>query len=315
MRIEHHSLRWLAWKLHVKPEDLVTLDAALADHYQPFEKVVKGKLRPLLKPSKTLRLILRRMRRRLLAPLPVEDFVHGCIARRSPYTNALVHVGQRNVASIDVKDFYPSIDPFMVYRVWRERVGLGPRLAGFCTRITTLRFSLPQGSPTSDALANQAMCALDQELKAIAASLNLRLTRYLDNVDFSGVNARDAIGPAVAAINAQGLAVRHKKVFNAGPSASHVVTGYTVNGKTAPSAPRSQRDKARAAVHRLICAAQRGEDTQKLEASVRGHLSHLRLSNKGAVKRLQRQLDAAGISLSPVSSTATRSRRPRQFSD
>jgi hypothetical protein len=275
----------------------------------PFEKVIKGKKRPLLNPSKTLRFVLRRMRRRLLAPLPVEDFVHGCIAGRSPYTNALVHVGQRNVASIDVKDFYPSIDPFRVYQVWRHRVGLGPRLAAFCTRITTLKFSLPQGSPTSDALANQSMWAVDQEIKAIAASLDLRLTRYLDNIDFSGARAREAIGPTIATLQADNLAVRHKKVFNAGPSASHVVTGYTVNGKTAPSAPRSQRDRARAAVHRLICAAQRGEETQKLEDSVRGHLSHLRLSNKGAVKRLQRQLDAAGLSLSRAPLPAARSRR------
>lgn len=297
MPIERHSLRWLAWKLHVDPSVLAAIDAEISAHYHPFQKVVKGKTRDLLKPSTTLRFVLRRMRKRLLAPLPVEDFVHGCVAGRSPYTNALVHVGQPNVSSIDVKDFYPSLDPIMVYRAWRERVGLGPRLAAFCTRITTLKFSLPQGSPTSDALANQIMWSVDQKIKAIAAELDLVPGRYLDNIDYSGVRTREAIGPTIAALRAEGLAVRHRKVFNAGPSSPHVVTGYTANGKTKPSASRSQRDKARAVVHRLVCARRRGEDTRKLEASVRGHLSHLRLSNEGTVQRLERQLQTAGISL------------------
>ncbi len=298
MKTEHHSIRWLAWKLHVSPDLLKVLDAEIGDQYDPFPLTKNGKTRDIDNPSNALKLVQRRLRR-LLNGLPLADFVHGCVSGRSPFTNAMCHVGQRRVASVDIRNFYPTVDPFMVYRVWRERVGLGPRLAALCTRLTTVDFHLPQGAPTSDALANHVLREVDERIQEIAAALDLIPSRYLDNIDLSGNRASEAIGRVIDALRAEGFSVRHKKTFVVGPSSSHVVTGYTTNRPDVPSVGRKQRDKARAVVHRLICARRRTEPTEDLENQVRGHLAHLMVSNPGTVARLRRQLNQEAISLKP----------------
>ena len=56
----------------------------------------------------------------------MQDFVHGCVKNRSPLTNARTHCKQVSVASIDIRDFYPSVNYNMVYRLW-ERAGLGTK--------------------------------------------------------------------------------------------------------------------------------------------------------------------------------------------
>jgi hypothetical protein len=40
---------------------------------------------------------------------------------------------QRNVASVDVKNFFPSVTPQMVYLIWRDVAGFGPKPAALLT--------------------------------------------------------------------------------------------------------------------------------------------------------------------------------------
>ena len=116
---ERYSLRWLAWTVGVPLPVLKELSRNPGPHYHPYTKVSGDKRRRIDNPDKQLKAVQRHIRRRLLAPLPVADFVHGCIKDRSPLTNASPHLHQAHIASIDIKNCFPSITHDMVYAFWK----------------------------------------------------------------------------------------------------------------------------------------------------------------------------------------------------
>jgi hypothetical protein len=137
---------------------------------------------------------------------------------------------------------------------------------------------------------------LDCELEQLARNLKLRASRFVDNIDFSGERTREAIGPTIECLARSGLAVRKKKVFNAGARRAHVVTKYNVNGGT-PSLSKSFRDNVRAACHHTILAKRRGESIVQQLKSLRGRLAYVRMTNPGTADYLTRKLKDAGIAL------------------
>ena len=183
-----------------------------------------------------------------------------------------------------------------IYGLWL-RLGYGPRLASLLTRLTTRAGHLPQGAPTSDALANHVLAAVDDRLIAIAEAFDLKLSRYLDNIDLSGTHTREAIPLVIGLLREHGYAVRHKKTFNAGPRSARVVTGYTVNSLRAPSVARAEQRRIRSATHELIQKRRAGQPTTELAERLRGRVAHLRRTNPGAAAGTERQLAAAGIDL------------------
>ena len=292
---DRHSLRWLAFTLGVPVPVLVSLAEDPASHYSPFRVIRGQKSRLIDNPDRTLKEVQRRIRAKLLAIQPLPDFVHGCVKERSTFTNAWPHRGQARIASIDIRDFYPNVDFNKVYRLWRK-LRFGPKLASILTKLTTTRGCLPQGAPTSDALANLVLRPVDDEIRAIADTLDLSLSRYLDDLALAGSRSRECIPLVIDVLHREGFSVRHKKTFNAGPRRAHTVTGYNVNGSR-PSVPKAYRMRVRASVHHLIIATQRGEITKQAVESLKGRLAYVRKSNPGTAIRLEKQLANAGISL------------------
>ena len=298
----HYSGRWLAYEvLHLPHKLLRILDAELRPHYNPFDLNPKNgkKARRIDNPDEPLKLVQRRIRTRVLVHVPLSDIAHGCVSGRSALTNASIHCGQSHLASVDVKDFYPSVTEQMIYAVYRYEIGFTHRIAAMLTRLTSYIGYLPQGAPTSDALANIVMKPVDREIERIAERLNLKSSRYLDNIDLSGdERAREAIKFVIDALRKHGLQVRHKKVGHAGPGSRRMVTGYLTHGEM-PSVPKGGRDRVRAAVHRLIVwhRARPGQRNTELETKARSSLAYLRQTNARAVLKLESQLEDAGILL------------------
>jgi hypothetical protein len=287
MSQERYSLDGLARQLAVDSNLLLALAQDPGTHYQPFFSIQRDKKPRLIdNPDEALKLVQRRIRETLLAPLPLPDHVTGCVKGCSPLKNASRHLGSSNVASVDVKNFYPSITSNAVFRFWR-RQGFGQRLASLLTKLTTRGGHLPQGAPTSDALANHILSPIDDEIERLAKELDLSPSRYLDNIDLSGHRAVEAIAPLVKAIQREGLAVRHKKVFNARRSRRQTVTGFTVNSGERPSIARKAQRQVRAAAHQLMQIKKKGLTDPRLENSLRGRIAHLRVTNPGAARRVE----------------------------
>ena len=75
------------------------------------------------------------------------------------------------------------------------------------TKLTTTRGRLPQGAPTSDALANLVLHSVDDEVEAIAQDLDLTVSRYLDNLDLAGPRSRECIPLVIGALQRDGFSV------------------------------------------------------------------------------------------------------------
>ena len=169
-----------------------------------------GKPRLLEAPKTRLKAIQRRILREILTPVPVHDRAHGFVAGRSCLTGAQVHAGEAVVATFDLAAFFPSVGAPRVHGIFRSLGypwSVARALTGLCTtrtpnsvidRLSTasaessaLRATygmrhLPQGAPTSPALANLLTWRLDQRLHGLARAAGANYSRYADDLAFSG---------------------------------------------------------------------------------------------------------------------------------
>ena len=99
--------------------------------------------------------------------------------------------------------------------------------------LLTLQDRLPQGAPTSPAIADLVLRPVDEQVHAAAQRLGVRVTRYVDDFAFSGPS-RDGLLKLRAVIERElrtvGLAVNHSKDTLAGRGRRQVVHGLVVNG-------------------------------------------------------------------------------------
>jgi RNA-directed DNA polymerase len=159
-------------------------------------------------PKQRLREAQRRLYEALLRHVPVHAAAQGFVRGRSTLTHARQHVGHAWVLRLDLAQFFCHIARPRVQGVF-AMLGYAPAvarcLAALCTnRVPTnvlqaaphgplpwsqrLLFRdahLPQGAPTSPALANLVAFGLDVRLAALARKLGATYTRYADDLTFS----------------------------------------------------------------------------------------------------------------------------------
>jgi RNA-directed DNA polymerase len=180
-------------------------------HYRVLAKRF-GRVRLIEAPKPRLKQLQQRILDGILRQVPAHDAAHGFRRGRSIISFATPHVGQRVVLKIDLEDFFPSISSRRVVAICRT-IGypdeVASLLAGLCTNAAPEsvwqeleaesgswqtggaqgRYSkahLPQGAPTSPALANLCAYRMDCRLSGLASSVNAVYTRYADDLVFSG---------------------------------------------------------------------------------------------------------------------------------
>jgi hypothetical protein len=70
------------------------------------------------------------------------------------------HARKEAVLALDIRNFFPNIRPERVTKVF-ERLGYPGEAAKILTRLTTYKHQLPQGPPTSPAIANLCIPRID----------------------------------------------------------------------------------------------------------------------------------------------------------
>ncbi len=234
-------------------------DIPILQHYR-YVFVPKKTSAPRLieSPKPKLMAIQRRILREILDCVPVHDAAHGFVSGRSCLSAAQMHAGENIVVSVDLKDFFLNTRLARVHHIFRSLGypwAVARALTGLCSTCTPLSVfarvaavqrhdwltqkvyqspHLPQGAPTSPALANLAAWHLDARVLGLAKSFGARYTRYADDLAFSGDEGfARKIRPFLAGIadiaKSEGFVLNERKTRIMRRTGCQRVTGIVVN--------------------------------------------------------------------------------------
>jgi retron-type reverse transcriptase len=313
----------LAWLADVRSLERTVADEKLRNYRYHYVPRGGGLPRLLEAPKARLKEIQRWILHAILDHVPPHDAAHGFTRGRSVVTHARRHTGQVAVLRLDLKDFFASITAGRVFGIYRT-LGYGAPVAHVLTGLSTnaipqsvwLRVPgpadphliqprfwlgrqlatphLPQGAPTSPALANLAAFGLDRRLAGLAATMSLSYSRYADDLTFSGSaqlrRRRGRFEALVAEIAAEeGFAVnRGKSALHVAASRQHVC-GVVVNVR--PNVARSEYDELRAIIHNAARhgpASQNRTGVEDFAAHLRGRISWVAALNPARGEKLSR---------------------------
>jgi hypothetical protein len=279
------------------------------------------------RPKPRLKQIQRRILHEILDLIPTHDASHGFTRGRSVRSHASEHTGQFVVVRLDLEDFFASIAAGRIYGIFRT-AGYPEAVAHCLTALTTTTVPsslwrtlprpadpahvgshyrlgrqlatphLPQGAPTSPALASLATFRLDRRLAGLASSLESSYTRYADDLTFSGsarlLRAADTLRRAVAEIaREEGFTVNDHKSMLATRAGRQRVCGVVVNERL--NVPRDEYDLLKAILHNSRVhgpASQNRDAVPDFRAHLLGRISWIGSLNPGRGERLRRQFTA-----------------------
>lgn len=282
-----------------------------------------GKVRLLEAPKQHLRGMQRRILAEILNRIPVHENVHGFVRGRSIQSFAAPHVNRAVVLRMDIEDFFPSFSGRRIQAFFRT-VGypeaVADILGGLCTNAMHLRRwsgqdsdalrapsrevrelygrpHLPQGAPTSPALANLCCYRLDCRLQGLAESAGATYTRYADDLAFSGdgdfARRVGRFSTSVAAILLEsGFAVNHHKTRIMRRSVRQKLVGLVTNERL--NVPREEFDRLKATLTnciRLGWHSQNREGHGDFRAHLAGRVGFFESVNEAKGLRLRRLLN------------------------
>jgi hypothetical protein len=204
-------------------------------------------------------------------------------------------VSREVVICMDIDDFFPSVD-FRRVAGFLRAIGYSREVASAIANLTTVTPDdvpgavadwcrdiplLPQGAPTSPALANAICWRMDKRLTALARKFGGDYTRYADDLTFSGgedmaANAGKLIALVRRIVKTEGLALNEKKTRVMRRGRQQRVTGVVVNEKTNVS--RREFDLLKAILHNCIKhgpASQNRENVPDFREHLRGRIAHV----------------------------------------
>jgi len=281
-------------------------DAKLLHYRYTWVPKRRGGHRLLAAPKPRLRNVQRRILHGILDQVPAHAAATAYRPGGSVRGFAAPHTGRHVVLRMDFEDFFASTRGPRVVGLFRElgypdSVVAG--LAGLCThrvpasvtrhcprnsaerseeRWRSLKrlqdWNLPQGAPTSPALANLCSFRLDLRLTAAATSIGARYTRYADDLAFSW---NEDVFPSISGLislieqiaHDEGYSVRRSKTRVMRRSNRQVLAGTVVNDRVHVS--RREREQLEAILTNCIRYGPESQNWAALphfEAHLRGRI-------------------------------------------
>ena len=216
----------------------------------------KGGRRLLMEPKESLMITQRRILETVVNEIPLHEAAHGFREGRSIRSYAEPHCGKQVVVRMDLGDFFPSISAARVTGVFEQcgyRRKVARILAGLCTHeppgeVAKMARHLPQGAPTSPALANAVAYRLDCRLAGLAEKVGMVYTRYADDLAFSGERVGRFFCDLVnVIILEEGFLINPRKTRVMKSSQRQRLAGVVVN--VHPNVSRVEFDRLKAVLH------------------------------------------------------------------
>lgn len=301
------KLAWLTHRFNQTdgPED------EKESHYTYHWTPKRNGFRLIEAPRPFLKMAQQQILWEILDQVPVHPAAHGFVNGHSPVTNAEPHTGKRVVVKFDLENFYASVKFSRVVSIYRS-FGYSREAALWLARLTTsvipanlpfpagslrplipyLSRHLPQGSPTSPALANLSAYSLDVRLSGLARSFNAEYTRYADDLTFSGDeqflrSLRVFIPLVEQIIRSERFQINQNKRRILRNNQQQKVTGVVVNEHT--NVPRKEFDLLKAILTNCIRqgpVSQNREQHPDFASHLRGRIAHVQQLNPNRGQRL-----------------------------
>lgn len=310
----------LDWFCTLDRRNDVAVDARLRHYRYELRERRHGYARLLEKPKPRLKSLQQQINANILNKIPVHDNAHGYRRHRSCRTAAQPHAGYEILLKMDLQDFFITITRARVeglFRLIGYPEGVAISLSRLCTHRTALQacgdclsalsgstrqrlidWHLPQGAPTSPALANLCAWQLDARLTGLSEKMGLRYTRYADDLAFSAdggiLHRRAFIESLVGAISREeGFQINFRKTRWMHAAQRQHFCGITVNRH--PNIRRRDYDRLKALLHNCI---RFGPDSQNLtrhpdfKRHLEGRVSHVVYLNPRRGGKLQAMLQS-----------------------
>ncbi|MGD8907950.1 MAG: reverse transcriptase family protein [Chromatiales bacterium] len=283
--------------------------------YQWMEKR-SGSLRLIEIPKTRLKTIQRQIAREMLNRVPPHDAAQGFTRGRSSKSYIEPHVGKPVILRMDLKDFFHRVPVPRIGALFR-RLGYpwavakllqglsthtsSPTLAGerfqglpWERRKRLIDKHLPQGAPTSPAIANLCAWRFDCRLQGLANRFALDYTRYADDLAFSGGAQLMRLAPFLqrligAIAIEEGFEINHHKTRVRTQAQSQRLAGVVVNQK--PNIPREEFDRLKAILHNCTRSepeSQNREGVDNFKAHLAGRIAYVAWINPVRGAQLQR---------------------------
>ena len=235
--------------------------------------------------------IQRQIHRKLLSSLDLPFYLCGGVKGRTLLDNVMLHAGAATVVTVDIKDFFPSIDNLRVYLIWRDLLGCTPRIASVLTRLTTRSHYLPQGSSTSTMLANLALFSVDMPIRMACHKAGVRYSTWVDDLAFSGASSRDVIPVVIATLRKAGFSVARKKIKIMGPGSRKVLNGILLN--RFPTVLPERIAQLRSGIHKLRVGKVSRDRLRDYVLQLESSIAQIGSVDRHKVARLQADLETA----------------------
>jgi hypothetical protein len=319
--LEPAELDWLA---DLRGIERTAREGPLRRYDYRWKPKRNGSTRLIEAPRGRLKAIQRRIAREILDAIPPHDAAHGFRTGRSVRSFVEPHAGRALVLKLDLLDFFPTIATARVVALFRTAGYPGPvarTLAGLCVNRAPLGLwrrpdspgfrgaesyrtrqlyrgsHLPQGAPTSPALANLCAHRLDARLLGLARSAGATYTRYADDLAFSGderfARSVDRFRAHVGAIVLEeGFALHPRKTRVMRRSARQSLAGAVVNDR--PNVARADFDALKATLHNCARTGPSGQNREAhddFRAHLLGRIAHVATLNPARAAKLRAIFD------------------------
>jgi RNA-directed DNA polymerase len=232
------SLKHLYYLLNTDKEELNEILNNLDNYYYSYSiqkknedgtpKVKHGRIekREFCPSIGRLKEIQNRIKLKILRNIPMPSYIQGGVKGKDNISNALYHKGNKYFFTTDIRNFFPSIKFDYVYKMFL-RYNFSYDVSSVITKLTTYKYSVPQGIPTSTYITNLVFIPLDQEIMKLCSQENIKYTRFVDDLSFSSKNDfQNLITEIINKIYLYQLKISHKKTkYKIGPTE---ITGILV---------------------------------------------------------------------------------------
>jgi RNA-directed DNA polymerase len=319
----------LDWFANVPARTRSSGQSRLAHYNYRWMPKRQGGARLIEAPKTKLRDIQRRILCGILNQIPVHAAAQGCVRGRSVIGNASLHVGSPLILKLDLRDFFVSVPGSRIHALFRS-IGYPLATTRYLTALTTHRTPvyilqgmpeqeyasheqlhrnhlwarrfmnghLPQGAPTSPALANLCAYHMDLRLTGAALTCGAAYSRYVDDMVFScaegdAARALRMLKMFQEIILEEGFEPNWRKTRRIPAFASQRVTGVVVNTRLNP--PRRDFDALKA----ILTNCQRhGPDSQNRQGlpnfreHLQGRITWIQQLNPEKGRKLQEHFDS-----------------------